>query len=318
VARAVLVTGGLGFIGAQVVRELLASGAPVLVIDRQQDSNSADEVLSAEQRALVHVVGTRIPGIRTLTRLLREWSVETVIHLASPLATVTEARPRLSVDEMITPQLAILEACRLAKVRRLVWASSVGVFGRVHEYSRVPIGNDAPHYPLTSYGAAKSFLERLATHYTIRHRLDTLGLRFPLVYGPARQRGGGQFTTELIEGAALGRRCVLQSADERYNWMYVADAARSVLLAVEAAPTSARALTVCGEVASTREVAEMLGEWFPDAEVVALAGTTDLVADFDPAPAFAQLGYRPARTLREGVLATANAARQRAGLPLVA
>ncbi len=313
-----LVTGGLGFIGAQVVRELLASGAPVLVIDRQQDSNSADEVLSAEQRALVHVVGTRIPGIRTLTRLLREWSVETVIHLASPLATVTEARPRLSVDEMITPQLAILEACRLAKVRRLVWASSVGVFGRVHEYSRVPIGNDAPHYPLTSYGAAKSFLERLATHYTIRHRLDTLGLRFPLVYGPARQRGGGQFTTELIEGAALGRRCVLQSADERYNWMYVADAARSVLLAVEAAPTSARALTVCGEVASTREVAEMLGEWFPDAEVVALAGTTDLVADFDPAPAFAQLGYRPARTLREGVLATANAARQRAGLPLVA
>lgn len=317
-ARAVLVTGGLGFIGAQVVRELLASGAPVLVIDRQQDSNSADEVLSAEQRALVHVVGTRIPGIRTLTRLLREWSVETVIHLASPLATVTEARPRLSVDEMITPQLAILEACRLAKVRRLVWASSVGVFGRVHEYSRVPIGNDAPHYPLTSYGAAKSFLERLATHYTIRHRLDTLGLRFPLVYGPARQRGGGQFTTELIEGAALGRRCVLQSADERYNWMYVADAARSVLLAVEAAPTSARALTVCGEVASTREVAEMLGEWFPDAEVVALAGTTDLVADFDPAPAFAQLGYRPARTLREGVLATANAARQRAGLPLVA
>jgi UDP-glucose 4-epimerase len=317
-ATTVLVTGGLGFIGANVVRELLCQGRRVVVIDRQREGNTADEVLSAEERAGVRCIAGAIPGVRTLTRLLREYAVEAVIHLASPLSTATEARPKLVTDEMISPHFAILEACRLARARRLVWASSVGVFGRANDYPRLPIPNDAPHLPLTLYGAAKSFLERLSTHYSARYGLETLGLRFPLVYGPGRQRGGGQFTTRLIEGAALGRRCVVEAADERYDWMYVADAARAVLLAMHAGPAPSGVLTVCGEAATTREAAELLSAWFPEADLVVRPGSTGLVADFDPRPAREQLGYSPGRTLEEGVLATANAARQRAGLPLVA
>ncbi len=316
-APAVLVTGGLGFIGAHVVRELLREGTPVIVIDREVVGNAADEVLSVDQRASLRRVAGTIPGVRALTRLLREHMVETVVHLASPLATVTEGNPRLVTNEMIAPQVAILDACRLAKVRRLVWASSVGVFGRPQDYPGLPISNDAPHLPLTMYGAAKSFLERVSSLYGARHGLDTLGLRFPLVYGPSRRRGGGQFTTEMIEGAALGRRCEVAYADTRNSWMYVTDAAQSVLRAMHADRPSSRAFTVCGQTATTREVAELLLECFPDAELELLAGSGDLVADYDSGPAFEELGYRPAVTLREGVLATANAARQRSGLPVV-
>ena len=253
-----------------------------------------------------------------LTRLLREHAVDTVVHLASPLATATEGHPSLVTNEMIVPHVALLDACRLAKVRRLVWASSVGVFGRTQDYPRLPIPNDAPHLPLTLYGAAKSYLERLSSLYTSRYGLDTLALRFPLVYGPSRRRGGGQFTTQLIEGAALGRRCAVESADARNNWMYVADAARSVFLAMRAASSSCRALTVCGQAATTREVAGLLATWFPEAELVLLSGSGELVADYDRRPALERLGYRPETTLRKGILATANAARQRAGLSLVA
>jgi nucleoside-diphosphate-sugar epimerase len=310
----VLVTGGFGFIGANLVRELLLGGSRVLVIDREIDGNSADEVLSAEQRASVVRVTGAIPGARALTRLLREHAVETVVHLASPLSTLTETRPRAVTDQMVAPHQAILEASRLAEVRRVVWASSIGVFGRALDYPRLPIPNDASHRPLTLYGAAKSFLERMSSQYTDRYGLETVGLRFALVYGPGRRRGGGQFTTQLIEGAALGRRCVVESADEKYSWMYVADAARSVLMAMRAERVASRALTVGGPVATTREVAGLLGNWFPEAELDVRGGTSDLVADFDPAPAFEQLGYAPATTLREGVLATANAARRRAGL----
>ena len=138
-APAVLVTGGLGFIGAHVVRELLREGTPVIVIDREVAGNAADEVLSVDQRASLRRVAGTIPGVRALTRLLREHMVETVVHLASPLATVTEGNPRLVTNEMIAPQVAILDACRLAKVRRLVWASSVGVFGRAQDYPGLPI-----------------------------------------------------------------------------------------------------------------------------------------------------------------------------------
>jgi UDP-glucose 4-epimerase len=314
---AVLVTGGLGFIGAHVVRDLLREGASVIVIDREVAGNAADEVLTVDQRASLQRVAGTIPGVRALTRVLRGHAVETVVHLASPLATVTEGNPKLVMNEMIAPHVAILDACRLAKVRRLVWASSVGVFGRAQDYPRLPIPNDATHLPLTMYGAAKSFLERVSSLYSTRHGLETLGLRFPLVYGPSRRRGGGQFTTELIEGAALGRRCVVASADTRNDWMYVTDAAQSVLRATHADRVTSRALTVCGQTATTREVAELLVTCFPEAELELLPGSGELVADFDCSTAFEEVGYRPAVTLREGVLATANAARQRSGLPLV-
>jgi UDP-glucose 4-epimerase len=311
----VLVTGGLGFIGAHIVRDLLESGVRVFVVDRELEANSADEVLDRQQLESIGILATAIPGAQELASLLRQNSVEMVAHFASPLATVTEVNPRLTIDEMIVPQLAILEACRKAGVQRLVWASSVGVFGRISQYPDGQIGNDAPHYPFTLYGAAKAFLERLSTHETASAGVETVGLRFPLVYGPGRKRGGGLFSTELIEGAALGRRCLVEAGDTRNDWMYVTDAARSVVLAMRASSVSSGALTVGGEVASTREVADLLREWFPDSELEVLAGTRDdLVYDFDPEPAFRELGYTPEYTLRDGVRATANAARVRAGL----
>jgi UDP-glucose 4-epimerase len=318
-ASTVLVTGGFGFIGAHVVRDLLMNQRRVLVIDRQTVANSVEDVLDRQELESIGFLAAAIPDAQELERLLRQSSVGVVVHLASPLATLTEADPRLTIDDMIAPQLEILEACRNAGVRRLVWASSVGVFGRVQEYPEGQISNDAPHYPFTLYGAAKAFLERLSVHETAGAGVETVGLRFPLVYGPGRKRGGGLFSTELIEGAALGRRCIVEAGDTKNDWMYVQDAARSVVLAMQAPSPRSGALTVGGEVASTREVAELLLTWFPDAEVDVLPGTDDdLVFDFDPEPARRELGYTPAFTLREGVRATANAARRRAGLVEIA
>ena len=102
-AGSVLVTGGQGFIGSHVVRELLEEGRRVVVIDAQPKGNAADEVLSVTQRASVQLVARAIPDTRRLTRLLREHTVEGVIHLASPLATITEVHPELIVKHMIAP-----------------------------------------------------------------------------------------------------------------------------------------------------------------------------------------------------------------------
>ncbi len=314
----ILVTGGLGFIGCHVVQTLLRAGDRVVVIDRLTDGNAADLILTAEERGAAEVLATAIPAAADLTALLRRHGVERVAHLASPLSSATESQPALAVDEMIVPHRAILDASRDAGVERVVWASSVGVFGRPDQYPTLPIPNDAAHHPMTVYGAAKSFLERLSSQYVEVHGLDAIGLRFPLVYGPGRQRGGGQFSTRLVEGAALGGPVTAEGSDGRYDWMYVTDAARSVALALDAGRTTSRVLTVGGEVATVGDVADLLCGWFPGAARQDLPGSNQLVADYDPAPALAEIGYSPETSLRHGVLATVNAARRRAGLPVVA
>jgi nucleoside-diphosphate-sugar epimerase len=273
-------------------------------------------VLSDEDLAAVEHAASSFPDTRALVALFERRSVTAVVHLASPLATRTERVPQSVVDEMIAPQRAILDACREADVDRLVFASSVGVFGRVGDYPSLPIPNDAPHVPQTLYGAGKAFLEYLTHQYSVCHGISALGLRFPLVYGPGRRRGGGQFTTELIEGMALGERTVVRKADQKNDWLFVVDAARSVLLALDSDATGA--LTVTGEVATTREVAEMLRHWFPASDLSLVGGSSDLVAEFDATAALTQIGYEPHFSLGDGVRQTANAARARAGLTAVA
>ena len=313
--RSALVTGGYGFIGAHAVRALLGAGYRVAVIDRELAGNAATDILTGDELSAVEHAAASMPDASQLADLMRERAVTDAIHLASPLATRTEGTPEAVIDEMIAPHRVVLDACRLAGVRRLIWASSVGVFGRRSDYAALPIPNDAPHVPQTLYGAGKAFLEQLTSKYSERYGLSALGLRFPLVYGPGRRRGGGQFTTELIEGVALGERVIVANGDLVNDWLFVEDAAQSIVRAIDS--DACGAVTITGHVATTRAVAGLLRLLFPEADLTIDGGAGDLVAEFDSTAALAKIGYRPETSLADGVLATANAARARRGLPAV-
>jgi nucleoside-diphosphate-sugar epimerase len=313
----VLVTGGYGFIGASLVRRLVRRGDRVLIIDRLAEGNSADEVLTEPDRVSVDYLSAEVPDPEQLAGTLAAQGVRTVVHLASPLASATEVDPAAVVRDMIDPHLRVLEAARQAGVARVVWASSVGVFGRARDYPAAPVPDDAPLLPFTLYGAGKALLERLTEGYGRCHGMESLALRFPLVYGPSRQRGPGQFTTRLIEGAALGQRVVVAAPGERYDWMYVDDAARCLVQAIDIGSAGSPALTVGGTRASVREVAALLLGWFPAAPIELGEQEPDQAAETDTSAAVSLIGYKPATSLRDGVLATANAARLRAGLPVV-
>ena len=137
------------------------------------------------------------------------------------------------------------------------------------------------------------------------------------LYWIGRYMERAQFTTRLIEGAALGVPCVVEDADASNDWMYVTDAARSVELALRSPRTPSRALTVGGEVGTTRVVVAVLRDLFPMAEIDERSGETASVSAFDLEHARTEIGYAPAVGLREGIIATVNAARERVGLPEV-
>src|SRR5215469_4187893 len=99
----ILVTGGYGFIGAHLVRRLVRRGDHVLIVDRKAEGNSADEVLAEPDRGRVDYLGADVPEPEQLAGTLEAHGVQTVVHLASPLGSVTEIDPGAVVRDMIDP-----------------------------------------------------------------------------------------------------------------------------------------------------------------------------------------------------------------------
>lgn len=317
----VMITGGTGFIGSYTTRFLAEAGDNVVCYDLMPDGNSLDRVLTPEQRARVTIVPGDVTDSVAVMRVLSEHKIDTVVHLASLLSPASDANPHLAVRVNTESLLHMFEAVRILGLRRVVWASSVAVFGDASAYPPGPIADDAPHKPGGVYGATKSLNEFLAQHYFERFGVDNIGLRYTIVYGFARMRGASAFASELLVKPALGEPGVVTYADALLDWQYVEDAALATVRAVKAeTPTKTRVFNTGGVLATGRDVAKIVQAVLPDSDLTFEAGqmmNTTFPA-YDISGAEAELGYVPQFDLRAGVTRTLNDIRAAAGLPLLA
>lgn len=301
----VLITGGTGFIGSYVARCLRARGDEVVAYDLLPDGNTLQQILSPEDVTRVEIVAGDVTDLPHLLATAKRVRPDRIVHLAYLLTTASQANPPLALQVNGVGTINIFETARVLDLPRVVWASSIAVFGRRSVGPDGVVANDAPHDPATIYGACKSLNERYARHYARAYRLDLVGLRFPVVYGPGRARGGGQFVHELIERPALGLPGRVPYADEAVNWGYVEDIAAAVVAALDAPEPRTRIYTIGGTVATVREAAALVRAVLPDAELtLEPGGTTGLLARFDTAPAEAELGWQPRVDLAEGIRRT--------------
>ncbi|MGB6102537.1 MAG: NAD(P)-dependent oxidoreductase [Pusillimonas sp.] len=219
----ILVTGGAGFIGAYVCRRLVQDGYDVVVHDIAPSGNVLDMISESWGMSGLK----RIQGdLRDASVLANELSknVEAIVHLASPLVDDVESDPREGLDQIIRSTCNVFDAALKAKVPKVIWASSLAVFGRHAGDCLTPISNDQEHRSTSLYGAAKSLCERASERYRAKG-LDTIGLRFTFVYGAGRLRGRASYPSHLIRNAALGNEVVVPFSDQLLNWQYVDDLA---------------------------------------------------------------------------------------------
>jgi len=172
----VLVTGGAGFIGSNLVRLLVSQGHEVTVLD---------DLSSGYKRNLDLVPGVRfVEGdVRDADAVRRAMSgAQAVFHLA---ASVGNAR---SIDDPIRDSeinvigtLQVLEAARREGVRKLVYSSSAGIFG---ELRTLPIREDHPAEPRSPYGASKLAAEKQCLVCGHLYDIEVVCLRYFNVYGP--------------------------------------------------------------------------------------------------------------------------------------
>jgi UDP-glucose 4-epimerase len=222
-----LVLGGNGFIGSNLVRDLLEAGMAVRVLDIRRES-------ALPRPAAVEFVEGDFTNRALSERALE--AIDVVFHLAS--ATIPASGtgdPVHDVTENLLGTLRLVEACVARGVRRIVFISSGGtVYGRPRQ---VPIPEDHPQDPINSYGIVKLAIEKYLAMYAHLGRLDPIVLRAANPYGP------GQFTRGAQGAVAVAFGCILRGEPFQLwgdgsvvrDFLYVDDLTRA-LLSASAAP----------------------------------------------------------------------------------
>ena len=316
-----LVTGGTGFIGAYAVRALLEAGHQVTVFDLMPNRDFLTAVLGAPPGDAVRIISGDVTDMPLVLRAMHEAQAQRVVHLAATLSISSEANPLRTLKVNCEGTINVFEAALALGLTKVVWASSVAVFGG-SERDDERLANNAPHAPLGLYGAVKSMNESLARHYKRQRRLDNVGLRFTAVYGYGKAftipRGTGvDYLTELLEKPAAGEPGVIHNGDDVPDWLYVEDVGRAITLAANAPPCPEVGLTICGDSRPMQEAVAYVRQLLPQADIRVTAGRQGGHPRYDPSTTEAAIGYSPQFPMEEGFRRTINIVRAKHGLPAV-
>jgi len=164
-----LVTGGAGYIGSHIVRELADAGAPPLVVD---DLSRGHRAAAGAARFVQADFADEV----VLNDLLRCGDVEWIVHMAALSEVGTSMRdPAAYYSNNLGKSLALLEAARRAGVRGIVFSSSAAVYGNPE---RLPLAEDHPLRPTNPYGETKLAFERALAWYRRAYGLSYVSLRY--------------------------------------------------------------------------------------------------------------------------------------------
>ena len=202
----VLVTGGSGFIGTWVLRELLATGARVVALDVRPATERWNRVLGAAAKSVVFSDVSLIDR-EGLAALMNQHEVSHVIHLAALLTPDCQQDPFRGCQVNVLGSTAVFDAARIAgRIAAISYASSYAVYGDQPQASA-----EQPHSPPTFYGAFKQAVDLIAEQYWRHCGLRSIAIRPHFVYGPERKLG-------LTAGPSLACRAAVRG--ERYTISY--------------------------------------------------------------------------------------------------
>jgi len=300
-----LVTGGAGFIGSHIVERLLELGREVRVLDNLS-TGSRDN--------LAHLAGFEflqadLNDRDAVAEAVRD--VDVVIHQAA-LASVPRSieAPLDTHEACVTGTVVLLDACRNAQVKRLVYAASSSAYGN---QPVMPKTESQLPQPLSPYAAAKLAAELYCEAFAHSYGLETVRLRYFNVFGP-RQDPNSPYSAVIplfVSALLAGRRPkIFGDGEQSRDFTYVGNVVQANLKAAHAEGVSGKVYnTACGGSLSVNELLKQIcrqlkvpfnPEYCPPRTGDVLHSWADISA------AQRDLGYKPEITLEDGLAKTVD------------
>ena len=298
----VLVTGGAGFIGSELVRQLAVRGFHVSVVDNLV--NGRRENLDDVPGGQVQLTVADVRDVSSMTSLLRD--VDLLFHLACLGVRHSIHAPVENHEVNASATLSLLNAARSAGVKRFIYISSSEVYGTARA---VPITEEHPTLPMTVYGASKLAGECYTRAFWETYRYPTTVLRPFNSYGPRCHHEGdsGEVIPKFLLRCLAGRPMVIfGDGTQTRDFTFVVDTASGILAAGLTDVTVGQTINLgSGKEIQIRELAQTIAQVLdrPSAEIMHIeprpGDVLRLLADCSKAKALLQ--FQPAVTLVEGI-----------------
>ena len=254
----VLITGGAGFIGSNLVDVLLAKGYAVRILDDMSTGKRSN--LPMDNPRLELIEGD-VADAALVAKVMDGCSA--VVHLAA-VASV-----QASVDDPVRTHqsnfigtLNVCEAMRKAGIKRVVFASSAAVYGNNGEGESIV--EDTPKAPLTPYASDKLSSEYYLDFYRRQHCLEPIIFRFFNIYGPRQDPSSPYsgvisiFSERVEKGLPI---TIFGDGEQTRDFVYVGDLVKILLQAIEAPDVEEGAINVgLNKAASIKQMLEALRE----------------------------------------------------------
>ena len=260
----ILVIGGTGFIGSRAVKFLVEQGEQVVVMDLFPNLTRIKE--NEDQVSVIH---GSITSIETIIEAIRKYKVSKILNTAYLLESESDQYPQEAVKVNLLGTNNVFEAARIMGIKRVIWASSVAVYGDKKRANGVPQNEDALCLPLTVYGAGKQFSEFMIHFYNEKYGMEIVGLRPSPIYGTGRSTGKTAWLSDFIDMPLRGEvASVPASSDQILEWCYVDDAAAAFVAVCQyEGKCSSDIYHIGGFRASVEEVMGIVAREVPNTDV---------------------------------------------------
>ncbi len=313
-----LVTGGTGYIGSYVVRDMLAAGKKDIVcMQRSGFTPLFREEVGEANLSKIKLVQGDVSNAVQLFNVIKENKIDTVLHFGYLMPPTSEAQPGAAIMTNCGGMNNVLEAARLFKLKKVIWSSSGKAFGDIGKLFDKPVGDDNSIFqPNSMYGACKVVNEYMTKLYFQKWGVDVTGIRLRQTFGTGRLRGGVAEFADFLRKAATDQPAKLGAADFVVALMYVEDASDLIVKLCDMPTTKTRMFNAIEGQFTNRQLVEFTKKAYPAAQVSATEGVkVDPPTWTSNDGLIKELKWKPKYGVAGGIKKALNYYRTQAGMP---